>query len=143
MTAATLTVRHAWLDRLPPKLRQQTVTHVHGELAPRGEAILTLRDALLAGELPKAGALAWPEPEVRAPLLEALAESNVVRYAAGDPEITDDLLEYVLQTVDDAHRLHDRALVAFHTLARKDERGRGAGSAGKPSGKPGGKPGGA
>jgi uncharacterized protein with von Willebrand factor type A (vWA) domain len=119
---ADLEVRYAWLDRLPDRLRRLTVTHVHGEIGARGSAVLALREALLAGRVPAADALAWPEPEIRAPLLEALAESGVAPYAAGDPEVTDDLIAYVLQTVDDAHRLHDRALVAFHVLARKDER---------------------
>ena len=130
---ASFELRHAWLDRLPERLRGPTVTNVHGELAPRGRAILALREALLAGKVPPPDELAWPEPDIRVPLLEALVEANVARYAAGDPESTDDLLEYVLQTADDAHRLHDRALVAFHTLARKDELRR-VGPPGPPSG---------
>ena len=44
--------RFAVLDRLPPALYSPVVLHLHGELADRAEAVVTLREALLEGRVP-------------------------------------------------------------------------------------------
>jgi hypothetical protein len=122
MTAAE--VRYAFLDLLPEKLFRPTVANIHGSVIPRGEAILELRESLLNGELPDNDAIRWPQDdEMRHALLDALRDANVAPYCSGDPEITDDVVLFVLEVVDDAHQFYDRALIAFHTLARKDELG--------------------
>lgn len=115
-------VRYAWLDDLPARLVQPVVTHVHGHLAPRGAAMAVLREALLDGRIPDAKDLAWPDEPLRSSLLDALAGANVASYCSGDPAVTDDILAFALEIVRDAHEVHDRALVAFHVLARKDEK---------------------
>jgi Mg-chelatase subunit ChlD len=112
--------RYACLDDLPRRLFRQTVTHIHGSIIPRGEAILCLRRALLSGRVPPAEALGWPEPLLRESLVEALLASNVAPYCNADTEITDDILLFVLQVIHDAHWTFDRGLVAFHARARKD-----------------------
>ncbi|MFT3766612.1 MAG: hypothetical protein QM820_14025 [Minicystis sp.] len=117
-----LEVRYAWLDHLPAPLFQLVVTHVHGQIEPRGKAILALREALLSGRVPPAEALAWPEEPLRSTLVAALEAANVAPYCDADAEITDDILRFVLDVVRDAGEVHDRALVAFHALARKDEK---------------------
>ncbi|WP_437615386.1 hypothetical protein WMF20_18365 [Sorangium sp. So ce834] len=142
-TGEALEVRYAWLDGLPEPLFRRTVTHTHGRIAPRGAAILALRDALLSGRVPPADAVAWPEEDdLRRALFDALAAANVGPYCDGDPRTTDEVLAFVLDVVGDAEELHDRALIAFHSLARErdaERARRGSGACGPGAGDGGGR----
>ncbi len=113
-------VRYRWLDLLPARLFDRVVGHAHGRLVDRGRALVALREALLAGHVPPAAELPWPEEAVRLPLMQALLDANVAPYCVGDPEIVDDVLGYLLDVVHEAHDFKDRAMVAFHFLAQKD-----------------------
>lgn len=113
-------LRYGWLDELPARLSDPVVTHVHGRLTERGRTVLALRRALLAGHVPEARAWEWPDEPMRGALVGALRLANVAPYCQGDREITDDLLAFLLGVADEAHRLEERAMVAFHVLAQKD-----------------------
>ncbi|MBU1967565.1 hypothetical protein KKH50_04755, partial [Patescibacteria group bacterium] len=117
-------VRYSFLSLLSERLLGPTVTHLHGDLIARGRTIMILREALLSGEIPRPDALDWPRRDLRQTLIAALETANVGPYCDGDPEITDDVLIYLLDSVNEAHHLYERALVAFHALARKDQKQR-------------------
>lgn len=128
-------LRYRWLDLLPGRLVEPVIVHVHGELIPRGNSVLIVRDSLLAGASPSHGDLSWPEAELCRPLCEAIASSGVAHYCKDDPELTDIVLEFFIQSIEEAHNIHDRAFVAFLTLARQEEEE--SGCAGCPGGAPG------
>src|SRR5262249_26048909 len=75
---AGLAGRYAFIDAVPDTLLDAVVANAHGRLRPRSEAIVVLRDALLAGRLPPPEQLSWPDPALQRPLLDALEHSGVV-----------------------------------------------------------------
>lgn len=117
--AAVLAGRYAFIDAVPDGLLDALVANAHGKLRPRADAILVLRDAMLGGRLPAAPELAWPEANLRQPLLDALARSGIARHCEGNPRITDDVLASLLRATDVAQRRFDQ-LVAEWTLAARE-----------------------
>ena len=113
MTA--LRSRYAALDALPRKLFAPIVTHLHGELEDRARSLVSLRSALLEGELPRG--LSWPAPELARALLEALAGSGIVVLCRGEPELVDEVLSTILDAVTGAERLCISASAHFAGLA--------------------------
>lgn len=106
-------VRYAFLDRLTEGLVRPTVTHVHGDLVPRGRSVVALREALLAGRVPESVDLSWPDPELRAALLAGIRGSGVAEFCADDPRLTDEVVRYALDAIHESHRLEERAIVAL------------------------------
>src|SRR5687768_16789317 len=84
------TGRYSFLDPVPDSLFDAVVNLSHGELRPRAETVVRLRDALLGGRLPPPSELAWPDEPQRSALLAGLARSAIVPYCDGNPAITDD-----------------------------------------------------
>ncbi len=119
--SARLEPRYAYLDHVPDSLVGPVVRHVHGELRPRATSICTLRVALLDVRLADHDRLDWPEPNVRGPLLDALGASGIAELCEANPELTDDVLRYILDAVHEAHRLYERGLVAFTQIVRQEQ----------------------
>lgn len=114
-------LRYEWLDALPERLFVPAINNVHGRLAARGQAMDVLRQALLAGRVPREEELVWPSPDLRPSLVDALRASSVATACQGDPELTDDVLLFLLGAVDEADGFFDRAFVAFQTLAADED----------------------
>lgn len=112
--------RYAYLDELPSSLVRPVVRHVHGELRARSTSVSALRTHLLDGRLPDPDVLAWPEPTLRDPLLAALGASGVIELCEANPELTEDVLLYILDAVHEAHRLYERGLVSFAALKARE-----------------------
>jgi len=114
--------RFAVLDRLPPALYSPVVLHLHGELADRAEAVVTLREALLEGRVPDT--LPWPAPLFRDPFLQALRDARIAELCADDPTGVDELVLYVLHGIGETHQVYERSLVAFLALADREAQDR-------------------
>lgn len=114
-------LRYEWLDALPERLFKPAINNVHGRLSARGDAMEVLRQALLAGRIPGEEELVWPSQDLRPALLDALRASGMATACQGDPELTDDILLFVLDAVDEADGFFDRAFVAFQTLAADED----------------------
>jgi len=110
-------VRYAFIDALPDALLDPVVANPHGKLRPRAEAITVMRLALLDGRLP--AELGWPEPAMRAAILDGLAQSGVVAHCAANPAITDEVLAGILGATHKA-QTHCDELVAEWTLASRE-----------------------
>ncbi len=87
------------LDRLPRGLWLGTLTHSHGRLVPRLEAVERLRRALVAGRSPEAGA-PWPRPSLARGLDGVLAALELPRHCAADESLTDLVLRSLLWHLD-------------------------------------------
>ncbi|TMQ11696.1 MAG: VWA domain-containing protein [Deltaproteobacteria bacterium] len=124
MTAddSALAGRYAFIDAVPDALLDAVVANAHGKLRPRAEAIVVLRDALLAGRIPLAGELAWPDAALRQPLLDALARSGVAAHCAANAGITDQVLAGLLGATDQAQRHYDELLAEWTLAARERDR---------------------
>ncbi|MFO0611453.1 MAG: hypothetical protein U0414_02610 [Polyangiaceae bacterium] len=114
-------LRYEWLDALPERLFRPAVKNAHGRLTDRGHAMDVLREALLAGRVPGREELQWPSADLRPALTDALRASGIASACKGDPELTDDILLFLLDAVDEADGFFDRAFVAFQTLAADGE----------------------
>jgi uncharacterized protein with von Willebrand factor type A (vWA) domain len=115
---AGLTGRYAFIDAVPDSLLDAVVANAHGKLRPRAEAIAALRDALLAGRLPVASELSWPEASLRAPMMEALDRSGVAAHCAANARITDEVLASLLGAADQAQKQYDELLAEWTLAAR-------------------------
>jgi len=120
MTA--LRSRYACLDALPRRLFAPIVTHLHGDLEDRARSLVTLRRALLEGELPKH--LSWPTPELSHALVEALGGSGIVDLCRGEPDLVDEVLSTILDAVTGAESLCFSASAHFAGLALAEHRRR-------------------
>lgn len=98
--------RYQRLDELPAALYSEVVTHASGKLPDRVAAILALRAALLAGQLPDAASLSWPAPEGVRVLVAALKELDLPRYCEGQDELVDSVILSLLRAID----LHNEEL---------------------------------
>jgi uncharacterized protein with von Willebrand factor type A (vWA) domain len=114
--------RYAFIDAVPDALLDAVVANAHGKLRPRAESIVVLRDALLAGRVPHPGELAWPDPALRQPLLDALARSGVIAHCAANAGITDEVLAGVLGATDQAQKRYDELLAEWTLAARERDR---------------------
>ena len=94
--------RFSVLDDIPENLFADIITHTHGELLTRARGILQWRAALLEGRLPEIGELCWPEEKLRRTILMRLEVLDIVRYCRDEPELTDSILETILEGVASA-----------------------------------------
>ncbi|MEA3302708.1 MAG: VWA domain-containing protein [Pseudomonadota bacterium] len=94
--------KFAILDELPESLYALVITHSHGELHQRAAGILQWRDALLAGELPSEQRLIWPDKEICRTILMRLEVLDIVQYCRQQEELTDSVLESILEGVSSA-----------------------------------------
>jgi uncharacterized protein with von Willebrand factor type A (vWA) domain len=124
--AASLERRYAFLDDCPEHLLADIVTLPVGTLPERVAGVRRWRDALLAGQLPAAGA--WPPREIAEPALKALADLGLVRFCKDQPELVDALLKDALASfVRGADTLRSdvadqlRALEELHRTRRTNE----------------------
>lgn len=119
-------LRYAWLDALPRTLRRAVVTNLHGELHTRARAVITLRDALVRGELPARESVGWPEAALAGPLFDALAESGVVAYCRDHPELAEAVVLSVLDIAQELHRRVGVLRAAFFEMASAERAARAA-----------------
>jgi len=114
--------RYAFIDAVPDRLFDAVIANAHGKLRPRTDAVLALRRALLDGALPAREQLAWPEPELRQPLLDALAGSGIARHCVANARLTDDVLAGLLGAADVAQKRYDELLADLTLVARELDR---------------------
>ncbi|MBO6934910.1 MAG: hypothetical protein JJ863_08040 [Deltaproteobacteria bacterium] len=117
-SAEELPTHYAILDRVPAALHRPLVLHLHGSLLPRATAILELREALLAGRVPRQ--LGWPRRDLQQTLLKSLRDAKVAEECRGDATLTDEVLHFVLTEVEEAHRLYERSLLAFLAMGEQE-----------------------
>ncbi|MFN7142167.1 MAG: VWA domain-containing protein, partial [Myxococcota bacterium] len=92
--ADALERRYAFLDACPEALVGDVVTLPIGTLPERVGGVLAWRKALLAGTLPPEGT--WPGAPIDTASRRALADMDLARFCADQPDLTDALLENVL-----------------------------------------------
>lgn len=104
---------YSFLDDLPESLITQIATHPLGDLDKRVHGVSMWRRALLRGELPDSRSLPWPPEHIARPLLDTIAELGVVRFCAGEEELTDALITDLLSCAAAAHTAHS---ARFHSI---------------------------
>lgn len=94
--------KFAILDELPESLYALVITHSHGELYQRVAGVMQWRESLLAGELPCAQQLSWPEEHICLTILKRLEALDIVQYCHQQEELTDSVVESILDGVSSA-----------------------------------------
>lgn len=109
-------VRYRFLRDLPEPLREPTILNLHGDLRARGPAVVSLYDSLLNGRLPDRDALPWPDEPLRGALVDVLRVSGAPGACNADPELTTEIVLYLLGEVDVAQRFFERGVAALPHL---------------------------
>lgn len=104
--------KFAILDELPESLYALIITHSHGELHQRAAGVLQWRNALLAGELPSEKQLSWPEKQICRTILMRLEVLDIVQYCHQQGELTDSVLESILEGVSSAENFSRKTAAA-------------------------------
>lgn len=97
------------LDELPDILYASVITHSHGELVERARGVMQWRDALLQGQLPDADQLIWPEESLKRTILMRLETLDIVQYCRQQEELTDSILESILEGISSAEDYFSKA----------------------------------
>jgi uncharacterized protein with von Willebrand factor type A (vWA) domain len=113
----TLPIRYSKLDYLPRRLRLPVVVHLHGHLEERIASLVEFRTALLRGRLPDAADVRWPSAVLLTTALDSLSRSGVVPLCKGRPELTDEVLLTLLESVVASERFMEAACAHFLSLA--------------------------
>ena len=92
--------RLAALDSLSSKLWLGGMTNAQGELEPRLQALLMLRDELLAGRLAPAARWAWPSADLASTLAATMEELGLPGYCASQQGLVDTVLMSLLFHLD-------------------------------------------
>lgn len=92
--------RLAALDSLSSKLWLGGVTNAQGDLEPRLQALLMLRDGLVAGRLALAALWAWPSPILANALAATMDRLGLASYCASQQNLVDTVLMSVLFHLD-------------------------------------------
>lgn len=92
--------RLAALDSLSSKLWLGGVTNAEGDLEPRLQTLLMLRDALVAGRLSPAAYWTWPSPTLATALAATLDKLGLPGYCADQQGLVDTLLMSILFHLD-------------------------------------------
>ncbi len=100
--------RLAALDSLPSKLWLGGVTNAQGELEPRLQALLMLRDELAAGRLAPAALWAWPAPALATALAASMDQLGLPGYCASQQNLIDTVLMSLLFHLDFIVDFRDR-----------------------------------
>lgn len=95
--ASRFYAKYEFLSECPESLIQDVVPHPVGELSERIRAVRHWRDALLAGRRPSI--IDWPSAPLGSAAWQALSELGIHRFTANQPELVDDLLRDVLQSI--------------------------------------------
>ena len=114
--AASLAHGYAFLDECPENLLDDVITLPLGSLVDRVHGVRIWREALLDGGLPPQGA--WPPPEVTGPVLRALEQLGIARFCKEQPELVDDLLRDILESL---RRSYERFRIAVARRMRELE----------------------
>ncbi len=94
--------RFAILNQIPEALYATLVTHSHGELLIRVQAVLHWRQCMLAGRLPEQEELAWPEAFIKRTILMRLETLKIVQYCTNQEVLTDNILLDILEGISSA-----------------------------------------
>ena len=81
---------YRWLDSCPAAILAKLLAATTGTPRQRAEATDRWRSAFLAGQLPEP--TPWPEKAVQRELLRVLGDLDIVRFCAGQVELTDALM---------------------------------------------------
>jgi hypothetical protein len=92
--------RLAALDSLSRSLWLGGMTNAHGGLEPRLQALVMLRDGLIAGLLPPADAWTWPPPELARQLAATMDQLGLAGYCAKQTDLVDTVLMSILFHLD-------------------------------------------
>ena len=92
--------RLAALDSLSRSLWLGGMTNAQGALEPRLQALLMLRDGLVAGRLPPAGEWAWPPPALASALAATMEQLGLAGYCMTQTDLVDTVLMSILFHLD-------------------------------------------
>lgn len=127
MNASALAEAYAYLDNLPPPLYETVVTQQTTDLQGLVESVMTWRESLLEGGLPKLDAEvrpSWPESPVAEVVAGALDSLQLPRFCKGREDVTDEVLLMMLQLDREAPEALQRLLEDFvSNLEDEDEDG--------------------
>lgn len=92
--------RLAALDNLSRSLWLGGMTNAQGQLEPRLQALLMLRDGLVAGRLPPADEWTWPPPDLAAALAATMEQLGLAGYCTTQTDLVDTVLMSILFHLD-------------------------------------------
>ncbi len=121
MTLARFEARFSLLDDIPESLFSAVATHPHGHLLDRAEGVLQWRSALLEGRMPAPDELVWPAARLRRTILMRLEALDIVRYCRDEPDLTDSVLESILEGVASAEDYFRKAGEFDDRLAQRQK----------------------
>lgn len=110
----------AGLDRLPTALFSPTVVHPIGSIDARIEAVHQWRTALLQGRVPHD--VQWPAPGLHHAIATYIRDLGVLQFTAGNPELVEQLLVDLLQTIASLPRTQQDLIAELLAAARAKER---------------------
>jgi uncharacterized protein with von Willebrand factor type A (vWA) domain len=108
----------ASLDGLARKLWLGAMVNSQGSLKPRLDALLACRAALIAGRLPDADALAWPDAPLGGALRDLLCQLGLPAFCRGNGELTDQVIGSLLWHLDRLVDFEDRGASQARAIAR-------------------------
>ncbi len=92
--------RLAALDALSRSLWLGGMTNAQVVLEPRLQALLMLRDGLVAGRLPPADEWTWPPPALAGALATTMAQLDLAGYCAKQTDLAATVLMSILVHID-------------------------------------------
>ncbi len=97
------------LDLIPDALYGTVVTHSMGEVKQRAEAVLTIRNFLLKGELPTLP-LVWPDIKIQKFIGKEIHNLNIAKYCHNNEDLVDHLLLEILDGIENISTTWTRLL---------------------------------
>lgn len=98
--AARIETGFYYVNDCPERFLPKMVAGVGGTLEQRIQCLVQWRSALLNGQMPPE--TAWPPPSAAMPARKALESLEILKFCQNNPEVVDDLLEDVLDSLEAA-----------------------------------------
>ncbi|GEM_PF-301146 len=119
--AARLESSFAYVNECPDRFLPRLVAGVGGTLEERVQCLVEWRNALLNGRMPPE--TSWPPPGTSVPARKALESLEILGFCKNNPEIVDDLLDDVLDSLETAETSYlDRLRTLVEQLLNLEER---------------------
>lgn len=114
--------RYAFIDTLSDELFELVLDQVSCTLQERTASVVSLREHLLRGELPRSQDIPWPTEELRDILFDFLRDLDIAPLCEAQPELVEELLMSLLEAIRDYDRKLDVAIdERFGELVRAEE----------------------
>ncbi len=109
---------YSFLEELPNGLHDKVVTAGSGDLQTRVRGTLGWRKALLDGRVPSFDEAPWPAHGVHDSVTRVIRDLGLSRFCRANPEVTDKLLDQLVDIAESSARHLDDVLQALARAAR-------------------------